>query len=103
MFFSHNLSLDIQGGMFYWYTDPVVGPGFSEVLTLMRYHHSVNTEKAKSLKLHVDGCEILRGGGGGVQLNPFCSRHLELFGLSSKTTRQQDMQATKLFLLGRRT
>jgi hypothetical protein len=50
--------------MFYWYTDPVVGPGFSEVLTLMRYHHSVNTEKAKSLKLHVDGCEILRGGGG---------------------------------------
>ncbi|RLM75690.1 putative folate-biopterin transporter 2 [Panicum miliaceum] len=30
MFVSHNLSLDIQGGMFYWYTDPVVGPGFSE-------------------------------------------------------------------------
>jgi len=30
MFVSHNLSLDIQGGMFYWYTDHVVGPGFSE-------------------------------------------------------------------------
>ncbi|KAF2930515.1 hypothetical protein DAI22_05g141800 [Oryza sativa Japonica Group] len=25
-----NLSLDIQAGMFYWYTDPIVGPGFSE-------------------------------------------------------------------------
>uniref|UniRef100_A0A0E0PLQ8 Uncharacterized protein n=1 Tax=Oryza rufipogon TaxID=4529 RepID=A0A0E0PLQ8_ORYRU len=24
------LSLDIQAGMFYWYTDPIVGPGFSE-------------------------------------------------------------------------
>lgn len=30
IFISLNLSLDIQGGMFYWYTDPVVGPGFSE-------------------------------------------------------------------------
>ncbi|CAD6263183.1 unnamed protein product [Miscanthus lutarioriparius] len=30
IFVSLNLSLDIQGGMFYWYTDPVVGPGFSE-------------------------------------------------------------------------
>ncbi|EEE63522.1 hypothetical protein OsJ_18338 [Oryza sativa Japonica Group] len=25
-----SLSLDIQAGMFYWYTDPIVGPGFSE-------------------------------------------------------------------------
>uniref|UniRef100_A0A0A9EKH9 Folate-biopterin transporter 2 n=1 Tax=Arundo donax TaxID=35708 RepID=A0A0A9EKH9_ARUDO len=30
MFVSLNLSLDIQGGMFYWYTDPVAGPAFSE-------------------------------------------------------------------------
>ncbi|KAJ1271743.1 hypothetical protein BS78_06G149500 [Paspalum vaginatum] len=30
IFISLNLSLDIQGGMFYWYTDHVVGPGFSE-------------------------------------------------------------------------
>ncbi|XP_039853394.1 uncharacterized protein LOC120711811 isoform X2 [Panicum virgatum] len=32
MFVSHNLGLDIQGGMFCWYTDHVVGPGFSELL-----------------------------------------------------------------------
>ena len=37
MFVSHNLGLDIQGGMFCWYTDHVVGPGFSEVSTLTRY------------------------------------------------------------------
>uniref|UniRef100_A0A0D9W6R8 Major facilitator superfamily (MFS) profile domain-containing protein n=1 Tax=Leersia perrieri TaxID=77586 RepID=A0A0D9W6R8_9ORYZ len=30
MYLSLNLSLDIQAGMFYWYTDPTVGPGFSE-------------------------------------------------------------------------
>ncbi|KAF8703603.1 hypothetical protein HU200_032422 [Digitaria exilis] len=30
MYLSFNLSLDIQGGMFYWYTDPVAGPAFSE-------------------------------------------------------------------------
>uniref|UniRef100_A0A0E0HDP0 Uncharacterized protein n=1 Tax=Oryza nivara TaxID=4536 RepID=A0A0E0HDP0_ORYNI len=30
MYVSLSLSLDIQAGMFYWYTDPIVGPGFSE-------------------------------------------------------------------------
>ncbi|CAL5031209.1 unnamed protein product [Urochloa decumbens] len=30
MYVSLNLSLDIQGGMFYWYTDPVAGLDFSE-------------------------------------------------------------------------
>ncbi|KAL6903638.1 hypothetical protein ACP4OV_004451 [Aristida adscensionis] len=30
IFVSLTLSLDIQGGMFYWYTDPVAGPAFSE-------------------------------------------------------------------------
>ncbi|CAL5016112.1 unnamed protein product [Urochloa decumbens] len=30
MYVSLNLSLDIQGGMFYWYTDPVAGLAFSE-------------------------------------------------------------------------
>ncbi|CAL5068692.1 unnamed protein product [Urochloa decumbens] len=30
MYVSLNLSLDIQGGMFYWYTDPVSGLAFSE-------------------------------------------------------------------------
>jgi hypothetical protein len=49
IFVSLNLSLDIQGGMFYWYTDPVVGPGFSEVHTLTRYHYF--TKKVKSLKV----------------------------------------------------
>ena len=53
MFVSHNLSLDIQGGMFYWYTDHVVGPGFSEVCTLTRYHHFI--EKTKDLKLQAVG------------------------------------------------
>jgi len=41
IFVSLNLSLDIQGGMFYWYTDPVVGPGFSEVHALTRYHYFI--------------------------------------------------------------
>jgi len=53
MFVSHNLSLDIQGGMFYWYTDHVVGPGFSEVCTLTRYHHFI--ERTKDLKLQAVG------------------------------------------------
>ncbi|KAM3368380.1 hypothetical protein ACQJBY_016740 [Aegilops geniculata] len=30
IYVSLNLSLDIQGGMFYWYTDRLTGPGFSE-------------------------------------------------------------------------
>ncbi|VAH49220.1 unnamed protein product [Triticum turgidum subsp. durum] len=30
IYVSLNLSLDIQGGMFYWYTDRRTGPGFSE-------------------------------------------------------------------------
>ncbi|KAF7017174.1 hypothetical protein CFC21_030651 [Triticum aestivum] len=30
IYVSLNLSLDIQGGMFYWYTDRLNGPGFSE-------------------------------------------------------------------------
>ncbi|KAF7017173.1 hypothetical protein CFC21_030650 [Triticum aestivum] len=30
IFVSLNLSLNIQGGMFYWYTDQLTGPGFSE-------------------------------------------------------------------------
>ncbi|KAL6650979.1 hypothetical protein ACP70R_009904 [Stipagrostis hirtigluma subsp. patula] len=30
MYVSLSLSLDIQGGMFYWYTDHIAGPGFSE-------------------------------------------------------------------------
>lgn len=51
MFVSHNLSLDIQGGMFYWYTDPVVGPGFSEVSTLTRYHQFIQKRlKARNYK-----------------------------------------------------
>ncbi|KAE8789210.1 putative folate-biopterin transporter 2 [Hordeum vulgare] len=31
IYVSLNLSLDIQGGMFYWYTDRLTGPGFSEL------------------------------------------------------------------------
>lgn len=30
LYISFNLSLDIQGGMFYWYTDRLTGPAFSE-------------------------------------------------------------------------
>jgi len=35
--------------MFYWYKDPIVGPGFSKVHTLTRYHYI--TKQIKSLKL----------------------------------------------------
>uniref|UniRef100_N1QZC4 Major facilitator superfamily (MFS) profile domain-containing protein n=1 Tax=Aegilops tauschii TaxID=37682 RepID=N1QZC4_AEGTA len=35
IFVSLNLSLNIQGGMFYWYTDQLTGPGFSEVCTCL--------------------------------------------------------------------
>ncbi|KAK3142170.1 hypothetical protein QOZ80_4BG0343170 [Eleusine coracana subsp. coracana] len=37
IYVSLNLCLDIQGGMFYWYTDPVVGPAFSEEFISLIY------------------------------------------------------------------
>jgi hypothetical protein len=38
LYVSLNLSLDIQGGMFYWLTDRLTGPAFSEVCT---YHQFI--------------------------------------------------------------
>lgn len=37
IYVSLNLSLDIQGGMFYWYTDRLMGPAFSEGLIGLIY------------------------------------------------------------------
>jgi hypothetical protein len=51
MFVSHNLSLDIQGGMFYWYTDPVVGTGFSEYRDL-----SVSSTQLVQLVHYLEFC-----------------------------------------------
>ncbi|KAM0839620.1 hypothetical protein ACQ4PT_060214 [Festuca glaucescens] len=41
LYVSLNLSLNIQGGTFYWLTDRLTGPAFSEVCTYPTYHQFI--------------------------------------------------------------